>query len=183
MENDVIESPELLHRARQLDSAALAQIYDLLNPGIFRYAMRLLGDRDLAEECVSETFSRLLHALHRHQGPTEHLQSYLYRLAHNWIVDHYRKNPNLQRALTDDHTDQSPGPEADVSRRLRDRKLRAAIMELTHAQQQVIVLKYLEAWENDDIALAIHKPVGAVKSLQHRALAALNKKLISKDLL
>jgi DNA-directed RNA polymerase specialized sigma24 family protein len=53
---------------------ALAEIYDTYRPGLYRYAMRLLGDASLAEDCVAETFARFLKALHTRQGPREHLQ-------------------------------------------------------------------------------------------------------------
>jgi DNA-directed RNA polymerase specialized sigma24 family protein len=51
--------------------------------------MRLLGHASLAEDCVAETFARFLKALQKRQGPRDHLQAYLYRIAHNWIVDLY----------------------------------------------------------------------------------------------
>ena len=82
--------PLLLERARRFEKEALAEIFDRYNAGIFRYAMRLLGDTDLARECMSETFSRFLSALRRGAGPKDYLQAYLYRIAHNWITDYYR---------------------------------------------------------------------------------------------
>jgi RNA polymerase sigma-70 factor (ECF subfamily) len=80
---------DLIQRARQYDRQALAQIYDLYSPGLYRYAMRLLGDQSLAEDCVSETFSRFLQALRGRKGPQNYLQAYLFRMAHNWIADQY----------------------------------------------------------------------------------------------
>ena len=53
---------ELLKLARKFDPVTLADIYDTFSPGLYRYAMRLTGDQDLAEECVADTFSRLLQA-------------------------------------------------------------------------------------------------------------------------
>jgi RNA polymerase sigma-70 factor (ECF subfamily) len=53
--------------------------------------------------------------------------------------------------------------------------------ELTSDQQQVIALKFLEGWDNEDIAHALHKPVGAIKSLQHRALTHLQKILLEDE--
>jgi len=57
-----------------------------------------------------------------------------------------------------------------------------ALRRLTPDQQQVIALKYLEGWENKEIAISLKKPVGAIKSLQHRALASLKKNLKSEEL-
>ena len=85
------EEHDLLQRATQLETKALTEIYDTYSPGLYRYAMRLLGDATVAEDCVAETFTRFLDALQKRRGPRDHLQAYLYRIAHNWVVDSYRK--------------------------------------------------------------------------------------------
>lgn len=176
MENIVPPDPLLLERARQFDRQALAEIYDLYSPGLYRYAMRLLGDAQLAEECVAETFSRFLHALQAHKGPRDFLQAYLYRVAHNWITDLYRRDPPPE-PLEENHPAFSPDPETVTEHNLRNDRLREAVLRLTREQQQVILLKFVEEWENEAIARALNKPVGAVKSLQHRALASLQRML------
>jgi RNA polymerase sigma-70 factor (ECF subfamily) len=175
MENKVSSDTELLQRARQLDFQALAQVYDLFSPGLYRYAMRRLGDQNLAEDCVAETFSRFLHAVRSHRGPDDHLQAYLYRMAHNWISDHYRHRPPPDTELNEEVRDDGIAPEESVELRGQQHRIRSALKQLTPDQQQVILLKYLENWENEEIALAMKKPVGAIKSLQHRALAALQR--------
>jgi RNA polymerase sigma-70 factor, ECF subfamily len=174
MENIVQSELLLLERARQFDRQALAEIYDLFSSGLYRYAMRLLGDPQLAEECVAETFSRFLHALQARKGPRDFLQAYLYRVAHNWITDLYRRDPPLDE-LESDQPDSGPSPETAAENNLRDMCLQKAILRLTPEQQQVILLKFVEEWENEAIAKVLEKPVGAVKSLQHRALASLQR--------
>ena len=171
---------DLLAGARTFEKIALTHIYDRYSTPLYRYAVRLVGDADLAEECVAETFSRFLHTLHRGGGPRRHLQAYLYRVAHNWITDHYRREPPLP-------LDPSLGTGNDydlshaVEQRLEGEQLRAALRLLTPDQRQVVVLKFLEDWENQEIAHVLGKSVGAVKSLQHRALAALRRILIADE--
>ncbi len=166
----------ILERAKRFDAQALEEIFDTFSPGIYRYAFRLLGDADLARECMAETFSRFLNALRHDSGPDNYLQAYLYRIAHNWITDYYRSKvpPSLpldaqMRANPADEPDQS------VSNQIQSQQLRSALSLLTPDQRQVITLKYLEDWENEAIALALNKPVGAVKALQHRAIEALRR--------
>src|SRR5512138_1545197 len=77
-ERPVSEERELLELASKLNTAALAEIYDTYSTGLYRYAMRLLGDQDLAEDCVAETFTRFLKSLENGHGPRDHLQAYLY---------------------------------------------------------------------------------------------------------
>ena len=175
--------PELIELARQFDQHALAQIYDTYSPGLYRYSMRRLSDPAVAEDCVAETFSRFLQALKARRGPQSFLQAFLYRIAHNWIVDHYRRVPLQPQELTDEHLDENADPEKDAGRRIQNESLRMAMTKLTPDQQQVIALKYLEGWENEEIARTLNKPVGAVKSLQHRALAALEKILDREEVL
>jgi RNA polymerase sigma-70 factor, ECF subfamily len=176
----VSEEKFLLDEARKLNSHALADIYDEYSPGIYRYAMRLIGDQDQAEECTAETFSRFLHTLHRNRAPRDHLRAYLYRIAHNWIVDLYRKN-KPEAGLDESIASGQQTPEQDATENIERDRIRKAIRKLTSDQQQVIYLKYLEEWSNAEIASALDKPIGAVKSLQHRALAALKRHLKEEE--
>ena len=165
----------LLRRARNLDEDALAEIYDSFSPMIYGYALRLSGDAATAEECVAETFSRFLTSLHNGQGPKEYLKAYLYRVAHNWITDLYRR-ARPETAL-DPELRAGDGfePHMAVAELLEQQELRVALARLTDDQRQVIALKYLEEMGHAEIAQMLQKPVGAVKALQHRGLAALRR--------
>ncbi len=171
------EKDELLERARRFDLQALADIYDQFSPGVYRYALRLLGDPLLAEDCVADSFSRFLTALKNGGGPQDHLQAYLYRIAHNWITDHYRRQPPPPLEL-DEHIPAEAGQPGDV---LEQARLRAALFRLTPEQRQVVVLKFVEGWENDAVAGMMNKPLSAVKALQHRALNALKRMLLPEE--
>ena len=165
---------KLLQLAKQYDQQALVEIYDLYSPALYRYAVRLLNNPDLAEECVAESFSRFLSALRRNGGPQTNLRAYLYRIAHNWITDQYRRQIPQQ---TVDDIDQQADPTSTTSQivdeQLEREIVRFAIRRLTPDQRQVVTLKFLEGWSNAEVAKSLNKPVGSVKSLQHRALQSL----------
>jgi RNA polymerase sigma-70 factor (ECF subfamily) len=180
MRNPVSDEQNLLQRASRLETQALAEIYDTHSPGIYRYAMRLLGDVSLAEDCVADTFARFLKSLQERRGPRDNLQAYLYRIAHNWIVDLYRNNKETVE-LSDALRSEADFPEEEAEKNIRQKQVRKAIRSLTPDQQQVISLKYLEEWSNEEIARVLTKPVGAVKSIQHRALKSLYKLLAEKS--
>ncbi len=172
---------DLLNSIQANGSSALGAIYDRFSPGIYRYAMRLLGDDCLAEDCVSETFSRFLKALRAGQGPKDHLQAYLYRIAHNWITDTYRRQPPAPFELEEMITDGDQiHPEMTVDLRLEQQRVRRALRSLPPNQQQVVVLRFMQGWENDEIAAAMQKPAGTIRVLQHRAISALQK-LLGQD--
>jgi len=166
----------LLERAKRFEAQALEEIFDTYSSGIYRYAYRLLGDMELARECMSETFSRFLESLHRESGPNIYLQAYLYRIAHNWVTDYYRSNVPPSLPLDVDYrAEPEAEPHKVVAEHMMNEQVRSALSLLTPEQQQVIVLRYLEDWENDAIAKTMNKPVGAIKALQHRALESLRR--------
>ncbi len=172
---------QLLGRARRFDGDSLAEIYDLYQPGVYRYAMRLLGDVCLAEECVADTFYRFLKALQAGGGPQDHLQAYLYQIAHNWITDHYRRQPPPPLPLAEEIQDDQDDPAQAAHERMQQAQVRAALVRLTPDQRQVLVLHFLEGWENESIAKILNKPITAIKALQRRGLGSLRKMLLPEE--
>ncbi|MCE5209585.1 MAG: sigma-70 family RNA polymerase sigma factor [Chloroflexi bacterium] len=173
---------DLIIGAKAYNADVLGIIYDCYSPGIYRYAMRRLGDTILSEDCVAETFSRFLKAIRSGQGPKDHLQAYLYRIAHNWIVDIYRQQSAMPIDLDDSLqiSDQSVA-EDQIDTQLKQNQIRLALRDLTPDQQQVITLRFIEGWENEEVAAALGKPVGAIKALQHRALKTLRRLLLPDE--
>ena len=172
------EEQDLLNQARAFDSSALAAIYDRFSPGLYAYAMRLLGDQCLAEDCVAETFSRFLKALQSGQGPDAHLQAYLYRVAHNWITDHYRRQPLPTLSLDSDlHEEPDSNPSFLLSIEQERQRIRSALLRLPEDQRQVVELRFLEDWSHREVAIALGKSEEATRALQHRALITLRRLL------
>jgi RNA polymerase sigma-70 factor, ECF subfamily len=159
----------------------LGEIYDCYSPGLVRYATRLLGESELAEECVAETFSRFLKALRKGGGPSDSLQAYLYQTAHHWITDYYRRQPPPTYSLDETFASNLDDPAQSAVENIEREQVRAALMRLTPEQREVVVLRYLEGWENPEVAALLDKPVGAIKALQHRALDALRRQVLSHD--
>jgi RNA polymerase sigma-70 factor, ECF subfamily len=152
--------------------SALGELYDTHALRIFRYIYHRLGDQSLAEDLTSEVFVRFLHA---HAEPVN-AAAFLYRIAHNLIVDYVRQRQPL-RLPEDSSGGGGDDPAYLVELEMERVLLRRAIVRLTPEQQQVIVLKFLEGLTNEEVARIVDKPVGAVKALQHRGLAALRELL------
>ncbi len=169
-----------LQGAARLDRQALEGIYKQYSPLLFRYAYRLLGDSELAEECVSETFSRYLNALRNGNGPGEHLKAYLYRISHNWITDYFRRQ-QPDPLDVDLHADPRGNPAHVVAGQLEQERVRAALRRLTPEQRRVVVLRFLEEWSHKEIAALIGCSVEATRSLQYRALSVLRRLLIEQE--
>ncbi len=165
---------DLLSKALLWEKEALVEIYDRYNLGLYRYAMRLLGNEKVAEDCVAETFERFLVAIHRGGGPNKHLQAYLYRVAHNWISDFYKREDKQMIEL-----DQSMKSEVEtdqiVFERLEASRLRKAMALITAEQREILALKHLEGLKNKQVAEIVQKSVGAIKALEQRGLASLER--------
>ena len=168
-----------LERARSLDRDTLGAIYDEYHPQVYKYVYRRVGNVEVSRDLSSEVFRRFLQALHKGSGPSDNLRAWLYRVAHNIVVDHYRRQKNQQLSQIDENLvgdSPDPGQSAELSMQLE--RVRKALGQLTPDQQQVLALKFLEGLSNNEVAGITGKSIGAVKSLQHRALAALQRQLV-----
>lgn len=172
----------LLPKAYRLDPAALTEIYETLSPPLYRYAYRLLGNARDAEDSVAETFHRLLLALQHGHGPREHLSAYLYRIAHNLITDRYRRGLRPEAELDEALEAADDDPAEAAAQHIAQARARDALWKLTADQRQVILLKYFEGLNNEEVAAALDKPVGAIKSLQHRALDSMRRVLTAEQI-
>ncbi len=160
-----------------LDQQTLIDLYDNLSPGIFRYASRLLNDSHLAEDCVSEIFSRFLILVQGGKQP-EMVKAYLYRAAHNWVIDHYRQQPIPNIPLEAEfHSDPEANPLQQVIVRMDAQLVQSALRRLPSEQRQVIELRFVEDWPHSDVAESLGKTIEATRALQHRAINALRQML------
>ena len=178
---ELISDFELIGQAKKHDLPALTAIYDRYNQALYYFALHLLGDPSQAEDCVSETFSRLLKAFQAGNGPTDNLKAYLYSSAHHWVIDQYRRQPLAGLELMDELPEtrhNSPSEQAELN--INGQKIRAALGRITNEQRQVVILRFVEGWELDEIAASLKKPVGAIKALQHRAIASLRNLLVEE---
>jgi RNA polymerase sigma-70 factor, ECF subfamily len=168
----------------RIDQQTLAGIYEKFSPALYRYACRLLGDQDQAEECVAETFSRFLGSLRGGRAP-DNVQAYLYRIAHNWITDQYRRAPAPESldhdGMDDIYADPQQNPAGLAQQNLEQNRLREALRRLPPDQRQVVVLRFLEELSHEEAAGVLGKNVEATRALQHRALAALRRMLIEEE--
>ena len=175
----VKDEQDLLERAKQYDRAALAEPYGYYAPRIYAYVYRRVGNACLAEDLTADVFVRVIRAIRTQRTWHTSFQAWLYRIAHNLVVDHYRRQP-LEPLIP---LDKAPwvsiasGPDRLVEETLPRERLRAALGRLTQEQQQVLALRFGEGLTARKTAKVLQKTTGAVEALQHRALAALRRLL------
>ena len=164
------------------DGRSLAAIYDEFHLPIYRYIYRQVSDVEVARDLAADVFHRLLQAVQKGNGPCQDMKAWLYRTAHNIVIDHYRRRQYRDDLpLFDDIVDKEIDLARTAELRIDAGRVRLAFDQLTPDQQQVIALKFLAGLSNGEVAEIMEKPIGAVKSLQHRALAALQRQLIPAE--
>jgi RNA polymerase sigma-70 factor, ECF subfamily len=173
--------PSLHKDPRQFNKRDLIEIYNLLSPRLFRYAFRLLGDPDLAEDCAAETFSRFLTALKKGLGPRDNVKAYLYQIAHNWIMDYYRNRKTEENIDYGQLNNPSENPAVVAIHNMERERVRKALLDLPYEQRQVILLRFYEEWPHEETAAAIGKTVEATRAILHRALNSLLRMLIEVE--
>jgi RNA polymerase sigma-70 factor (ECF subfamily) len=172
----------LLARARNLDTEALAEIHDAFYPIVYRFVRFRLEDEQVVEDISAEVFLRLLDNFHRRGGDMRDVRAWLLGTANNLINDHLRRK---YRKPTEDLEDHESIPDVDTPEQAalhseRKHEVRQAFHHLTDEQRYVLILRFTLECSLEDTAEMMHKSVGAVKTLQFRALAALRKFLESK---
>ena len=183
------ESPELtdqdcVKRAQQGDSAAAGQLYDAHHQALFRYVWSRVGERALAEDLTGEVFMRMLSALPRYRVSAAPFRAWLYQIAHNLVIDHYRKagnHVNLPLQQVDMVGSAVMDMTASVEEQLTLERVHQALAGIDVTQREVVTLRFLSGLSLQEVAAALGKSENAVKALQHRGLSALRQALTQEQ--
>jgi len=166
----------LVKRAQGGDVNAVGELYDRHHEPVFRYLRSRVSDQGLAEDLTGETFTRMVASLSDYRLKGVPFRAWLYRIARNLVVDHYRKH-NGRSSVPLDRAENRSGPEDDpsfiVEQTLTLERVQRALASIGSSQQEVVVLRFLLGLSLREVALTLDKTVAAVKSLQHRGLKAL----------
>jgi RNA polymerase sigma-70 factor (ECF subfamily) len=172
--------PDTLAAARRLEPAAVAAIYDAYADAIFRYVSFRIRSPEDAEDLTDQVFLKMIEALPAYDDRGVPFAAWLYRIARNLVVDRYRRSARDAVALSETLEARGAGadPFAAASSTLDREALRTALATLTDEQRQVVILRFIEGWDVDEVAAAMGRRRGAIHALQHRALAALQRALV-----
>ncbi|NJN84786.1 MAG: sigma-70 family RNA polymerase sigma factor [Caldilineaceae bacterium] len=173
-----LNEEDLLARAANFDEVALGQLYDLYEMKIYSYVYRRTNDPTLAEDITAQVFLKMLEAIQNDKLWHSSFSGWLYRIAHNLVIDYYRRRDRQRQVSLDDApvlTDPEHNPVESAELALNAEYLRSAMRRLTDEQSQVLSLRFLEGYSFGEIARMMDKTEGAVKALQHRAFATLRQ--------
>ena len=167
---------ELVDRARQGDADAFGQLYDRFLPEIVRYLARRVGDPDAAEDLAQQVFLKAWQAIPRYEARGVPFKAWLYRMAHNQMVDYFR----TRRQTTDlDGIDVPEEAEAEtlvLAAEMSD-ALGAALSRLSEDHRQVLTLRFLMEKSAREIGEIMGRKEVTIRGLQMRALQALRREI------
>jgi len=164
---------------QKLDSQAIGAIYDRYFSEVYRYVRYRINDNTAAEDIASDVFVRLLEAAQKKQGPQSSLKGWLIATASHAVNDHLRRHYRRPvEALSDSLPDGGPSILSEVDMREQNRMVQNAYAQLTSEQQHVLALRFGQGYSIEETATYLKKNINAVKALQFRALASLQRQIV-----
>ena len=168
---------DLVERAQLGDRSALEELYLIHFDRIYSYLHMSVGSRYDAEDLTTQTFVKMLESIGRFRWQSAPFSAWLFRIAHNLAMDHFRARRRWQ---PEEEIPEPAGVEEDSAEEqalasIGDASLLELIARLSPEQRQVLTLKFVFRFSNGEAAAILDKTEGAVKSLQHRALATLHR--------
>jgi RNA polymerase sigma-70 factor (ECF subfamily) len=177
-QQDVIEEWQIVRRAQNYDEDALHQLYEAYYPKIYNYAFLQMGDVQAAEDLASDVMLKMLESIKKYNFRGLPFGAWVFRIARNRLIDlHRRRKRRGEVDLSETLSGTLASPESMAERALERGQLQIALKHLTDEQRQVIVLKFIQGFDNRSVGKIMGRSEGAVKSLQHRALGALRRVL------
>ncbi|MEE8471142.1 MAG: sigma-70 family RNA polymerase sigma factor [Dehalococcoidia bacterium] len=165
---------------RRRDPEAWARLYEEYMPKIYRYVALRVQNRMEAEDLTEQVFLKALEAGPSFKWRGAPISSWLFRIARNQVIDYWRTDKSsrtlpLGESLVNDMSD----PEREAEKNESIRQVIQAVGQLTQAQRDVIELRFAGGLSTAEVARILGKSQGAVKVMQHSALAALRRELAS----
>jgi RNA polymerase sigma-70 factor, ECF subfamily len=169
----------LVERAQKGDRASLEELYLIHFDRIYSYLHMTVANRHDAEDLTTQTFLKMLESIGRFRWQSAPFSAWLFRIAHNLSMDHFRARRRWQpeEEVPEPRDSEEPSAEAEALQSIGRQSMLELIDTLSHEQQQVLTLKFVFNFPNADVAKILDKSEGAIKSLQHRALASLQKQI------
>lgn len=168
----------LVKKAKSRDPDAFGVLYDEYVDQIFRYIYYKVGNFAESQDLTGQTFLKAFENIDSYEVRDVAFSSWLYRIAHNLVVDYFRKESKRENVPIDQQppTPSNRGNPVDVVMAEMDsERLYQAMQKLTHNQREVLVLKFIDNLSNNQVSEIMGISVGAVKSTQKRGLLSLNR--------
>lgn len=172
-----------VHGLRTGDPDAAVAVYRALSGPVYGYLLRRMGEPEAAQDVTAAVFTEVLEGADSFEGSPSGLRAWIFQIARNRMVDHYRResyrrHPSLdEMAEAGRFPEAGDDPESETVSRMEEERILALTEELTPDQREVVLLRLVADLPVAEVAELMDRTPGAVKVLQHRALRALAAKL------
>jgi RNA polymerase sigma-70 factor (ECF subfamily) len=178
-----VDDDQLLKIAKEGETEAFGELYERHIQAVFRFLYARLNNRLDAEDFAEEVFIRAWNSLSTYDERGTPFLAYLLIIARNVLIDHYRRNGRSPQHVSIEDlplSDLNPDPGEITTTNFKHQELHKAISELREDYQEVLVLRFINELSPTETAQVMKRSAGAVRVLQHRALAAIRKTLGEK---
>jgi RNA polymerase sigma-70 factor, ECF subfamily len=161
-------------RARS-ESDSLSELFELYYDRIARYIASRVGNRDTAEDMAGDVFVRAVESYGSYKDRGLPIQAWLFRIAHNLVIDHYRRSAKRRSIPIEDAGELrgSSDPFAEVDIKLSMERVAEVMQLLNTGQQEVISLRLIGGLTAEEAGNIMGRTPGAIRELQRTALKAL----------
>ena len=177
------DEQNLVRQAQQGDAEAFARLYEAYFDKIYRYINMKTRNETEAEDITQQVFMKMLRSISSYKPKGVPFSSWLYRIAHNQVVDFLRQQN--KKATVDIEglrlPDTGDDPQQILEQQIDIHQLKEATQRLTQAQQEVLSLRFAGELSINQCAEIMGKSEGAIKALQHSAVAALRRVLAGNE--
>jgi RNA polymerase sigma-70 factor (ECF subfamily) len=169
---------DLVRRAQEYDESALEALYQTYYPKIYNYAFLQMGDVHASEDLAADVMLKMLESIKSYQFRGLPFGAWVFRIARNRLIDlHRRRRRRGEVDLSETLVSSLASPQALAEQAIERGQIQIALKHLTDEQRQVIVLKFIEGFDNRSAGRVMNRSEGAIKSLQHRAIGSLRRVL------
>ncbi len=134
---------------------AFARIYEHYHPHLFRYFKNKVNREEIAEDLAATVFTKAFESRGNYRWEGVPLSAWLYRIAHNLLIDHYRLSGRYQTidlSQAPPIADHKPTPEVEFQQWEREQLLKDLVEKLPPREKNIILLKFFEGYTNRAIA-------------------------------
>ena len=172
----VLDEESLVRRAQKHDEEAFSQLYEANFNKVYRYLVLRIGAGEEAEDITQQVFINALQSISSYQWKGAPFTAWLYRIAHNQMVDYLRRRDRRITVPIDDLDLKADDDPVRTTENVMDMEMfQRASQNLTESQREVISLRFSSDLPIAEVARIMGKSPGAVKALQHSAVASLRK--------
>jgi RNA polymerase sigma-70 factor (ECF subfamily) len=177
----VLVEEQIVQRAINGDREAFTYIYDLHFDKIYRYIYVKVRSQSEAEDLTQDVFIKAYEGLKNYKWRDLPITAWLFKIAHNRVIDYIRKASKEKRADLEEADAISAGdPVYMTEQNFEIYELKGALEKLPDAQREVATLRFISELSISEVALTLGKSEGTVKALQFNAIASLRKLLYGK---